>query len=95
MLEISISRMKEPHRPESRPDACICDLLFISQIPKYLCCMVLVFVFESVLQKSETEKSLVKLFLNIAKRIKRQSLKVNREIKKVHLRYKLLLEIVS
>lgn len=95
MLEISISRMKEPHRPESWPDACICDLLFISQIPKYPCCMVLVFVFESVLQKSETEKSLVKLFLNIAKRIKRQSLKVNREIKKVHLRHKLLLEIVS
>ena len=49
MLEISISRMKEPHRPESWPDACICDLLFISQIPKYLCCMVLVFVFKGVL----------------------------------------------
>ena len=43
--------------------------------------MVLVFVFEGVLQNSETEKSLVKLFLNIAKRLKRQSLKVNRENK--------------
>ena len=36
MPEISISRMKEARRPESWPDACICDFLFISQIPKYL-----------------------------------------------------------
>ena len=48
MPEISISRMKEPRRPESWPDACICDFLFIYQIPN-LCCMVLVFVFEGVL----------------------------------------------
>ena len=41
--------------------------------------MVLLFVFEGVLQKSETEKSLVKLLLNIAKRLNRHSLKVNRE----------------
>ena len=49
MPEISISRMKEPRRPESWPDACICDFLFIYQIPKNLCCMVLVFLFEGVL----------------------------------------------
>ena len=49
MPEISISRMKQPRRPESWSDACICDFLFISQIPKDLRCMVLVFVFEGVL----------------------------------------------